>query len=90
MEAFQPSIDQKVLSYSELRVDGSELRTNTKIRAGGPWISGNGCAGDQYISCVRYDVPTFGWLVKEIKVSVQEILTNYVESRRFPSSIRTK
>jgi hypothetical protein len=38
MEAFRPSVDQKVLSYSELGVDGDELGVNTKKRAGIPWI----------------------------------------------------
>jgi len=90
METFQPSVDQKVLSYGELRVDGDELGANTKIRASIPWIPGDGCAIDQYIPCVRCDVPTFEWLVKKRKVSMQETLTNYVESRRFPSPIRTK
>ncbi len=91
MEAFQPSIDQKVLSYSELRVDGDELGTNTKVGAGFPWVPDDGCAIDKYIPCIRYDVPTFEQLVKgEGKVSLQGILTNYIEGCRFPSPIRTK
>lgn len=78
-----------MLPDSQLRINGSELRANTKRESSRSGATNDGCTSNENISSIWYDVSSYGVLVLVLNTLLTiSPLTNHIESGRLSGTIR--